>query len=369
MSARENGNEDWPGSEETTGTPFPGEGESAPEASDPQADALDRTAERWARRQRRQRRWIAMLAAMLGVISLVFLTVNAVFILWQQPDDYSIVLQADLGDGNQAGYVPRLRWRPPDQAASGHEALVRPQVVIDGRPLHEAGASAQGTPLLKLNRTYRLQVVIPDHCSAGAHQGILRLEPSPPDADLPEREIPIEVEVVRSIWRNWFLVRNWALIALAISIAAYLLCLVLFPRAQEALLFSLPAGMGPDVSKHVALRPSRWSLLFPWLRPYVRWSWIVRRLGWRRLPTLHGGLEFTMRHLPPLFHAIVPPESKLEYRYSRSNRLDYRSKRYPFRTRMMDPQLQFILSHEDHAESSTDAVLFRFAPESSSLPE
>jgi len=276
--------------------------------SDPQKLPEEIERERWLGIRRQEKRLVAFAALVLfcGTIYMAALNFIAIGI---SPSNIPFKLEIDHNLPIPATVNPKLfiSWR-------GDKDLVRPVLLLDKREEIPVD-SAEGIRV-SMDTRHQLYVNIPRRCGAGTHQGkLIVFQTEIADGSLPGHSVPVSVEVSGSLWRNWFILRDWLLFSFLLLIIMYLFCMAIFPRPSGNIVFEDPFGTHlvrrPKVPMKV--RTSAWFM--PWRRSSIPFKAIWKAAGVRVPLRTEGEISFLFSNIPPFllqFHRAGASVIRLE---------------------------------------------------------
>ena len=226
----------------------------------------------WAGVRRQESSWATLFAAILLLLTLYFAGLNAYVLRNAVPRPLRLSLEVPAGTQLSGAYRPQLIWKP---MAARPGQVVRPILWIGDEALRDSGASR----LVELGRSSDLRFTVPQNTTGGTHRGTLLLTRVSGDSSLPATvSAPVSIGVTSGFWRNWFILRDWAIFALVAAAGFYLFCMMVYYPPGGALRV---VRLGPTVPYEknivVRMRPMAW--LMPWKRSIVPLRWIWKRVG------------------------------------------------------------------------------------------
>jgi hypothetical protein len=254
-------------------------------------DTEERNAQLWANVRRQESSFAAVFAGLLLLLTLYFAGLNAYVLHNAVPRPLRLSLEVPAGARTRGTYRPQLIWQRPATAG-----LVRPVVEIDGQAVQEG---FEATRLVELGRASELRFTIPRTATGGMHEGTLLLTRVSGDESLPATvSAPVSIGVTSGFWRNWFILRDWAFVALIAGALFYLYCVMMYdPPAGSLRVVRLAQSFPYEKNIPLRMRPVAW--LLPWRRSVVPLRWIWKRAGVSH-KSLAGHIDFVLSMLPIL---------------------------------------------------------------------
>lgn len=233
---------------------------------------------------------------------------------------FSIELRSALRE--PASYRVDVDWTSTPVDAVGQ----LPVVVVGGEPIGRVGAGGvlelevpeASRPMKPVEMGLRVgEAVVP-----GSYVGQIRFVPAvgPGATRASEFQFPLSI-TVPGPWEEWFLLRDWLLLASGVLFATWLCALFLWPAPRGRLRF-LYHGQGVGWrDDEVPLRQGVLGFLFPWRRCIVDVSALVRRRSWGRelmadLPAVN--LQFLRFGLTDVYPCVLNTTGHREVRLVRS---------------------------------------------------
>jgi hypothetical protein len=260
-----------------------------PQAGFGLATAEEQDAQLWAGVRRQERSWAALFAAVLAILTIYFAGLNAYVLHKAVPRPLRLRLEVSAGQ-LRGSYRPQLIWRNP----SGD--VVRPIVWIDGEALREGFGA---TRLVEVGRSANLHFTVPQNTAGGTHEATLLLTRVSGDEALPATvSAPVTIGVTSGFLKNWFILRDWAVFALAAAAGFYVFCTVAYyPPVGSLRVVRL--GQAIPYEKTICLRMLPVAWLLPWRRSVVPLRWIWKRAGMKNR-SLAGQINFVFSTQPML---------------------------------------------------------------------
>lgn len=266
---------------------------------EPSVDERDerRSYERWAAVRRTEVRLVFAVFALLVVLTGYFAVLNVYVLLGAAPNPYTLRFEVPTGTEESATYGVHVEW---DETGL-REPVHRPRLLLNGRfplPNHPESGSP---PTVALGGVHTIEIQVPPGTDSAVHRGKLVLERVAGSTAFPGRlDSPVVVGVSGSVWQNWFVLRDWILMMLALGGFLYILCLLAFPAPSGSLLFQDDLSPSRVPVAVVPLRTRNLAWFAPWKRSSISIRWIWKRARIQLPLQIQGEMMFLTRSIPVL---------------------------------------------------------------------
>jgi hypothetical protein len=261
--------------------------EAKPMQADDQGRAESDLFKRVRENQRARKVTRLIVITLLGLTLYAFL-LNLYLIVRAKTGPLTVRLYCTADGETNDQFAPNLSWLRLPELDPGQ---VPPTVLWEGRPVpREDEEERFEVPL----GDYEVFIDIRRNTPPGRYEGRIHVDHVSGSLLDQQLTIPVSVSITGNLWRQWFFVRDWLLVAGAGYLLIYLICLLFLERIHVLLTFTTrppPESSTVKETATVYVKPPLSALLLPWRASTANWRRLIPEGAPTVLKRLTGSLE------------------------------------------------------------------------------